>query len=236
MTAQRSFGMDHPHHEWSPIISRPSLRWPENAPVALCVILVLEHMEWEAPDGSFQVANLSGGSAPRAFPDYARVSHREYGHRVGIFRLLDVLEKHGIRPTIAMDAITAENYPYLVRHCLDRGCEVIGHGISVSRMITSNMTEGEEREYIQTSIDAVTRATGTAPRGWLGPEYGESQRTPQLWPRPAALRLRLGQRRTTLSDDHGGKPLLCAAHTLRAGRRSGPGPAEGPRWSNTSTC
>ena len=180
MTAQRTFGMDHPHHEWSPIISRPSLRWPENAPVALCVILVLEHMEWEAPDGSFQVVNLSGGSAPRAFPDYARVSHREYGHRVGIFRLLDVLEKHGIRPTIAMDAITAENYPYLVRHCLDRGCEVIGHGISVSRMITSNMTEGEEREYIQTSIDAVTRATGTAPRGWLGPEYGESQRTPQL--------------------------------------------------------
>ena len=34
MPAQRTFGMDHPHHEWSPIISRPSLRWPENAPVA----------------------------------------------------------------------------------------------------------------------------------------------------------------------------------------------------------
>ena len=180
MPAERTFGMDHPHHEWSPIISRPVLRWPENAPVALCVILVLEHMEWQAPDGSFQVANLSGGSAPRAFPDYARMSHREYGHRVGIFRLLDVLEKHGIRPTIAMDALTAENYPFLVRHCLDRGCEVIGHGISVSRMITSNMTEGEEREYIQTSIDALTRATGVAPRGWLGPEYGESSRTPQL--------------------------------------------------------
>ena len=180
MTAQRTFGMDHPHHEWSPIISRPSLRWPENAPVALCVILVLEHMEWQAPDGSFQVANLSGGSAPRAFPDYARMSHREYGHRVGIFRLLDVLEKHGIRPTIAMDAITAENYPYLVRHCLDRGGEIIGHGISVSRIITSNMTESEEREYIQASIDALTGATGTTPRGWLGPEYGESQRTPQL--------------------------------------------------------
>ena len=40
MPAQRTFGMDHPHHEWSPIISRPTLRWPNNAPVALCVILV----------------------------------------------------------------------------------------------------------------------------------------------------------------------------------------------------
>ena len=180
MPAQRAFGMDHPHHEWSPIVSRPALRWPDNAPVALCVVLPLERMEWQAPEGSFQVARLAGGSAPRAFPDYARLSHREYGHRVGIFRLLDLLEGHGIPATIAMDALTAEHYPYLVRYCLDRGCEIIGHGISVSRMITSNMSEDEEREYIGASIEALTRATGARPRGWLGPEYGESHRTPQL--------------------------------------------------------
>ena len=180
MPAQRTFGMDHPHHEWSPVISRPTLRWPDNAAVALCVVIPLEHMEWQAPAGSFQVARLAGGSAPREFPDYARLSHREYGHRIGIFRLLDVLEKHGVRATIAMDALTAEHYPYLVRHCLDRGCEIIGHGISVSRMITSNMSEGEEREYIRTSIQALVSATGAAPAGWFGPEYGESDRTPQL--------------------------------------------------------
>ena len=180
MPAQRTFGMDHPHHEWSPVISRPTLRWPDNAAVALCVVIPLEHMEWQAPAGSFQVARLAGGSAPREFPDYARLSHREYGHRIGIFRLLDVLEKHGIRATIAMDALTAEHYPYLVRHCLDRGCEIIGHGISVSRMITSNMSEEEEREYIRTSIQALENATGAEPAGWFGPEYGESDRTPQL--------------------------------------------------------
>ena len=180
MPAQRTFGMDHPHHEWSPIITRPVLRWPDDARVALCVILVLEHMEWEPPAGAFQVANLAGGSAPRAFPDYARLSHREYGHRVGIFRLLDILERHNIPATIAMDALTAENYPYLVRHCLDRGCEIIGHGVSVSRMITGNMSEDEESDYIQSSIDSLARATGSAPQGWLGPEYGESERTPRL--------------------------------------------------------
>ena len=180
MPAQRTFGMDHPHHEWSPVISRPTLRWPDNAAVALCVVIPLEHMEWQAPAGSFQVARLAGGSAPREFPDYARLSHREYGHRIGIFRLLDVLEKHGVRATIAMDALTAEHYPYLVRHCLDRGCEIIGHGISVSRMITSNMSEEEEREYIRTSIQALENATGATPAGWFGPEYGESDRTPQL--------------------------------------------------------
>ncbi len=180
MPAERRYGMDHQHYDWSPVVTREALRWPQGARVALCVIVNLEHAEWHPPEGSFEPANLAGGLSPRPFPDYARFSHREYGHRVGIFRVLDTLEKHGIRPTVAMDALTAENYPYLVKHCLQRGCEIIGHGVSVSRMITSEMSEETERRYIRESIEALTHATGSAPKGWLGPEYGESARTPQL--------------------------------------------------------
>jgi allantoinase len=180
MPAERRFGMDHDHYEWSPFIRRGVLRWPENARLALCVIVNLERFEWQAPEGSFQSATLAGGLTARPFPDYIRLSHRDYGHRVGIFRVLDVLEKYGIKPTVAMDALTAEHYPYLVDHCLKRGCEIIGHGISVSQMITSDMSEQQEREYIQNSVETLKRATGLAPTGWLGAEYGESARTPQL--------------------------------------------------------
>ena len=179
MPAERRFGMDHDHYEWSPIHQRPALRWPDNARVALCVVITLEKMEWQAPEGSYTVS-LPGGIADRPFPDYARISHREYGHRVGIFRILDVLEKHGIKATVAMDAETAKANPYLVNHCLQRGCEIIGHGISASQMITSGMPEEEEREYLNASIEALRRATGVQPNGWLGPEYGESDRTPAL--------------------------------------------------------
>ena len=179
MPAERRFGMDHPHYDWSPFNKRGILRWPDDARVALCVIVNLEHPEWEPPDDSFTTP-FAGGLTARAFPDYARLSHREYGHRVGIFRVLDTLQKHGVKATVAMDAMTAENYPYLVRHCLDAGAEIIGHGVSLSRMITSNMSEDAEREYISESVAALTRATGSAPAGWLGPEYGESARTPQL--------------------------------------------------------
>ncbi len=180
MPAQRRFGMDHEHYDWSPMSKRGTLRWPDNARVALCVIVNLEHTEWSPPPGSYQSPTLAGGLAPRPFPDYARFSHREYGHRVGIFRVLDALDRHGMKATVAMDALTAENYPYLVRHCLSRGCEIIGHGISASRMLTSQMSEQVEQEYIRASLEALTRATGTAPIGWLGPEYGESARTPAL--------------------------------------------------------
>ncbi len=180
MPAERRHGMDHEHHVWSPIHTRERLRWPDQARVALCVLVNLDLMELDPPTEGFQYDRLAGGLGRLPYPDYARLSHREYGHRVGIFRVLDVLEKHGIPATIAMDALTAEHYPYLVQHCLQRGCEIIGHGLSASRLITSQMTEAEERAYIRTAIDTLTQATGQVPVGWLGPEYGESDRTPQL--------------------------------------------------------
>jgi peptidoglycan/xylan/chitin deacetylase (PgdA/CDA1 family) len=181
-------GMDHEHYEWSPLnAARPRLAWPGGARVALAVIVSLEHMEWSRPPGAYQPPNLAGGYGQGPFPDVTAWSHREYGHRVGIFRVLDALDAHGVKPTIAMDALTAEHYPFLVRHCGRRGDEVIGHGVSVSRMITSRMSEDEEREYIATSLAALTRAFGRAPQGWLGPEYGESARTPRLLAR-AGLR------------------------------------------------
>lgn len=180
MPAQRRVGMDHEHYQWSPLIKREVLRWPEQARLAICILVNLEHTEWQPPAGSVQVVGSVGGLAVRPYPDYTRLSHREYGHRVGIFRLLDTLEKYGLKATVAMDALTAEHYPYLVRHCLQRGCEIIGHGVSASRMISSQMLEQQERDDIHTAIDTLRRATGQAPRGWFGPEYGESARTPQL--------------------------------------------------------
>jgi peptidoglycan/xylan/chitin deacetylase (PgdA/CDA1 family) len=181
MAVELHFGMDHEHYAWYPFNrQRPVFRWPENARVALCVIVNLEHMEWRPPQDAFQNPALSGGYGPAPFPDVTRWSHREYGHRVGFFRLLDTLTQYGLKVMVAMDVLTAQHYPFLVRHCQNQGCEIIGHGISVSRLITSKMSEEEERQYIRTSVQELRQATGETPLGWLGPEYGESARTPQL--------------------------------------------------------
>jgi peptidoglycan/xylan/chitin deacetylase (PgdA/CDA1 family) len=137
-------------------------------------------MELDPPSGSFQSPLLAGGLGQRPYPDYARQSHREYGHRIGISRVLDVLAQHGIPATVAVDALTAEGYPALMEELVRRGCEIIAHGVSASQMITSRMTEDEERAYIARSIAACANATGSPPAGWLGPEFGESHRTPVL--------------------------------------------------------
>jgi allantoinase len=142
--------------------------------------VILEHYDFQPPDGSYTLRRPSGGLFPLPFPDYVRLGHREYGHRVGIFRVLDALEQAGVPPTVAVDALTAEHYPWLMRHLVERGVEVIGHGVAASRLITSRMSEADERATIASALAALTRATGSVPAGWLSPEAAESTRTPQL--------------------------------------------------------
>ena len=177
MPAERGIvGMDHPHYEWNPITTRPSIKWPSGDRVALAVVVNLECIEEEPPQGAYHLPSLYS----RGMPDYRNMSHRDYGHRVGIFRVLDVLEKYGIKPTMALDAVTIINYPWLVKYISERDCEVIAHGISLSQIISSRMTEESERSYIKETMDVIEKGFGSRPKGWLGTEYGESSITPRL--------------------------------------------------------
>ena len=180
MPANRQEGMDHQHYDWSPLPERPILRWPKNAPLALGALVILEHYEWEPPEGSYSLRSPSGGLIKFPTPDYVQLTHREYGHRVGIFRVLDMLDRHGVPATIAVDATTALQYPWLIEHCMQRGCELIGHGIAASQLITSKMGADEEIETIGSSLNILEQQTGLRPRGWLSPEGVESSRTPQI--------------------------------------------------------
>jgi len=172
-------GMDHPHHPFWPLPSRPKLQWPNGARLAFWVLLHLEYWELDPPEGAFRDPRFSGefGSF---FPDYRSWTQRDYGNRVGIFRVLEVLDRYGLKVTVAASSSALERYPFLVEELKRRGYEFAAHGSHATRMITSRMSESEERAFISHSIDAVTRAVGTRPTGWLGQDYGESARTPVL--------------------------------------------------------
>ncbi|MFT7597970.1 MAG: allantoinase [Acidimicrobiales bacterium] len=180
MPADGTVGMDHDQYEWSPIPTRTPFAWPGGEPLALGAMVLLEHYEWQPPEDAYTLRSASGGLIKLPDPDYLRLTHREYGHRVGIFRLLDTLERHAVPPTVAIDVLTAEHYPWLVNHCVERGCEIVAHGIAASRMITSKMSEEEEVDTIARSLDTIESSTGSRPRGWFGPEGSESTRTPSL--------------------------------------------------------
>ena len=174
--------MDNPYYDWSPISTRPVLRWPGDAQVAFGIVLSLEHLDWYPAEGTIVPPSVQG-FRPDAYPrvlDLHNISQQEYGNRVGIFRIMDVLDRYGVKPTIAMDAAVAERSPFLVDYLLSRGAEFIGHGLSSEQMITEKMAESEERALISGSLDAIELATGKRPRGWISADYGESTRTVAL--------------------------------------------------------
>ena len=178
--AHHQHGMDHPYYDWSPLPSRAPFRWPNQSPLAVGAVIVLEHVEWEPPPDAYSLRRRSGGLARLPAPDYPQLTIREYGHRVGIFRVLDVLERHSIAATVAMDALTAEHYGWLASHLVERGCEIAGRGIAATRLITSKNSEADERAAIAQCLDAIEAAAGTRPTTWSSAEGVESFRTPAL--------------------------------------------------------
>ncbi len=178
--AQHQHGMDHPYYDWSPLPSRRRFEWPDRSPLAVGAVIVLEHVEWEPPPDAYSLRRRSGGLARLPAPDYPQLTIREYGHRVGIFRLIDLLDRHGVAATVAVDALTAEHYGWLVSHLAERGCEIAGRGVAATRLVTSKNTEEEERNAIARSLDAIESATGVRPTTWFSAEGVESFRTPAL--------------------------------------------------------
>ncbi len=180
MPGLRRVGMDHDLYGWSPLPSRPKLTWPNGARVAVCIIVNLEHWAWDPPTDPFVPVTFYGGVGWRPHPDIGNFSHREYGNRVGVFRVMQELDRWGLRASAAIDLAVAQHYPFLVQECARRGWEFIAHGQAVNRIISSKLTEAQERDYIMETVRGIADATGVQPRGWLGPEFGESARTPWL--------------------------------------------------------
>jgi peptidoglycan/xylan/chitin deacetylase (PgdA/CDA1 family) len=180
MQAGTDNGTGHGFYQRVPIPRRAPLNWPNGAAAAFAVLVSAEYYEMQPPENAFIPPNVPGGFGRGPYPDFRVYTARAYGNRVGIFRLYEALERHRLPATVAVDMLTARLCPAVIREAKRRGFEIAGHGQAVTRVISANMTEAEERAYIKRSLDAVEAASGTRPKGWHGAEYGESSRTPAL--------------------------------------------------------
>jgi len=161
---------EHDRFDFSPIVDRPPLRWPNGARVALWVIPNIEHFLFDRPSTSVTMATIG------MVPDVLNYSWRDYGVRVGIWRLMDVMEKHGVKGTVALNSEVCAKYPRIIEAGNKLAWEWMGHGTNNSTMI-NKQPEDEERALIKQVVDTIAKATGRKPRGWLGPALTESHRT-----------------------------------------------------------
>lgn len=167
--------MDQDLYGFSAFPSRRPLLWPGGARVALWVVPIVELMDLIPPPGTFGPLPSSAEA-----PNVRNWSHRDYGSRVGIWRIMELLDRLGIKATAALNGPIAERYPVISEEALQRGWEIMAHGDYASTLITERMSEDDERSLIGRSRDAIQRATGRAPAGWLSPGMSESTRTPRL--------------------------------------------------------
>lgn len=162
--------MPSPPYDYAPITER-EFDLPNGENVALWVVPNIEHFRFDDPRTTHKYVE-----AP---PDVNRYSWREYGTRVGIWRLMDILDEHGITATVALNAEVCDHEPEIVEAGMERNWEFMGHGLSNSEVLTG-IDEGYEREIIQATRDRIADFTGERPRGWLGPARTETYNTPRI--------------------------------------------------------
>ena len=151
---------------YSPIVQRSKLVWPKNARVALWVIPNIEvfALNERMPVGSGKI------------PEVPVYSIRDYGVRVGIWRIIEVLEHYNIRGTVALNSEVCDAYPQIIEETTRLGWEFMGHNESNTRRLNVIPPE-DERRVIHDSLVRIEQATGRKPNGWLSAGLQETWNT-----------------------------------------------------------
>jgi allantoinase len=174
--AKRRHGYDHDLYNWSAMKDRTPVSWPGGKKVAVWICVSLEWFPITPNDTPFRAP----GHMQTAYPDYRHYTAREYGTRIGFYRLLDAFAKAGVRASIAVNSTIAERYPQIIDDIVSAGHEIIAHSTDMNGTIASGLPIDEERALIRKSLDTLEQVSGTRPKGWLSIARSQSWNTPDL--------------------------------------------------------
>jgi peptidoglycan/xylan/chitin deacetylase (PgdA/CDA1 family) len=158
-------------YEDSFIFERKPFKWPGNKTLAVWIAPNVEVWHYDSPAGTGVSPNVRN-----IVPDVINYAWREYGMRVGLWRIADTLDAAGVKATVALNSAVAEANPKALEEMKRRGWEFMGHGITNSENLAGLNLE-KERELIQTVLRTIEQATGQRPRGWLGSGLAETYNT-----------------------------------------------------------
>ena len=162
----------HGRYPYSALAGRKPFRWPNGARVAVYFALGLE--EYSVGEGLTE--NLVAGASQ---PDVLNTSWRDYGNRVGAWRVLEAFRAQGWPLAILLNSAVCETAPDLIRACQSQDSEFIAHGYSNSDTL-AGLTEAQENDYVRRVAHQIRTATGASPAGWASPWIAESPQTPDI--------------------------------------------------------
>jgi len=156
--------------DYSAIVDRPPLRLPKGKRLIVWPVVNIEEWDLGRPLPR-QYSSPPGGTS--VVPDTQNWGWHEYGMRVGIWRIMEVLKKHKIKPTMSINASVCETRPRIAEAALKAGWEFMAH--CYVQMPIHKIDD--QRAMIRKTVQVLEQFTGKTPRGWLGPGRGQTPAT-----------------------------------------------------------
>ena len=159
---------------YSPITARPRYALPGGARIAVWVIPNIEFFGLDDPMPGNQNERIPRQHAK--IPMVRNWAQREYGNRVGIWRVMDVLDNYGVRGTVALNSDICEFQPQIIEATMKRSWELMGHN-QTNAIRLNEMPAEQEVQSIAETLERIERATGKRPTGWLSSGLSETWNT-----------------------------------------------------------
>ena len=169
---KRGYGQDHQFYDWQQGKDRPKLGWKDGVKVAVNLIVPLEFFPLNPSGMPFK----HPGAMVTPYPDLRHFTVRDYGNRVGVFRILNALQNADIKASFAVNGEIAKRYPPLLKMITKAGHEIIAHGMSTDHIHHEAMSESTEMQLITDTLSCFD----TPPKGWMSPASGQSSRSLDL--------------------------------------------------------
>ena len=168
--AERDAMRPNQRFDYSAIVDRKPLKLPRGARLVVWPVVNVEEWDISRPMPR-QVSIPPGGVSP--MPDTQNWGWHEYGMRVGIWRIMELFDRYRIKPTTSINAKVCETRPRIAQAMRDAGWEFMAHTyeqIPIHKI-------ADQRAMIRQTTDVLTKFTGKAPTGWLGPGRGQTYAT-----------------------------------------------------------
>jgi allantoinase len=166
-------GLDHGWFSHQPTNKRSRIDWPGRKPVAVWITVPVEFFPLDAPAQPFRPL----GGLTLGYPDLWNASSRDYGLRIGIYRIMRVLDGFSLRATAAVNAAIVAMYPRVIDEIASRQWEFMANGLDMGHIHHGGIGVAEERELIRKSCDTIAAAAGGWVHGWHSPGRSQSQNT-----------------------------------------------------------
>ncbi len=172
------------HYDYTPMPKRLPLRWPNGARLALVVTINLEY--WDLLKDTDQPYYAGGPPVipdpmPGNVPDFPNFSWREYGQRVGVWRMIDTFDQAGVAASCTMNAKMGLERRAVIDAVNERGWELVAHNYEQGDLLTNyHFDRPAEKTLIEQALDVYQQVVGRPARGWLSSSLRSTTQTADI--------------------------------------------------------